>query len=130
MSSLEVARGLHQADRIRTNAMLPKFFASWLVVLVILPFTAPFSTCDVAILFGKAEQRSSAATPTPQVVTTDAAVPGGVVVSFVRRIRLLSHSRIPLAASATLPSSVSVTRSAASADCIREYVALSTILRL
>jgi hypothetical protein len=36
--------------------MLPKLLASWLVVLVIVPFTAPFSTCDLPGLFGSAQR--------------------------------------------------------------------------
>ena len=31
--------------------MLSRVFAAWLVVLIILPFSAPFSTCDAASLF-------------------------------------------------------------------------------
>jgi hypothetical protein len=33
--------------------VLSKFSAVWLVVLILLPFTAPFPTCDIATFFGQ-----------------------------------------------------------------------------
>jgi hypothetical protein len=30
-----------------------KFSAIWLVVLILLPFTAPFPTCDIAVFLGR-----------------------------------------------------------------------------
>jgi hypothetical protein len=46
--------------------MLSKFSALWLVVLILLPFTAPFPTCDVADLFGRsaADHRMAPVPPT------------------------------------------------------------------
>jgi hypothetical protein len=34
--------------------MISRLCASWLIVLIMLPFTAPFSTCDLSILAGRA----------------------------------------------------------------------------
>ena len=36
-------------------AMVPRLCAAWLVLLIVLPFSAPFSTCDLATLFGGTE---------------------------------------------------------------------------
>ena len=111
--------------------MLPKFFASWLLVLVIAPFTAPFPTCDVTSLFGSPQGQDAPAAPSAAIVlTTDAAVPSTVFVSSVGRIRLLPLSRVPLTESALPFMSAAAMGSDASADGMREPVALSTILRV
>jgi len=39
--------------------MVSRAFAVWLVLLILLPFSAPFSTCDAATLFGRTEHRSA-----------------------------------------------------------------------
>jgi hypothetical protein len=42
--------------------MLQEISALWLVVLIVLPFSAPFPTCDVSDLFGRAARHQ---TPAP-----------------------------------------------------------------
>jgi hypothetical protein len=113
------------------SAMLPKFFATWLVALVIVPFTAPFSTCDLTSLFGKPQGQHTPIAPLTSVAfTTDAAVPITPYVRSAGRVRLLQTSGLALAESAVPLSSVTLMWSAASAGCIREHSVLRTILRL
>jgi hypothetical protein len=55
--------------------MLAKVFASWFVVLILLPFTAPFSTCDLPGPFGHTgRQRMPARRATGVASLNDAAV--------------------------------------------------------
>jgi hypothetical protein len=111
--------------------MLSKFFASWLLVLVIAPFTAPFPTCDATSLFGSPQGQDAPAAPSAAIVlTTDEAVPSAVFVASIGRIRLLPLSRVPLTESALPFTSAAAMGSDASADSMREPVALSTILRV
>jgi hypothetical protein len=111
--------------------MLPKFFASWLLVLVIAPFTAPFPTCDFTSLFGNPQGQDAPVAPAAAIVlTTDEAVPSAVFVSSIGRIRLLVLSRVPLTESACPSMSAAVMGSDSSADGMREHVALSAILRV
>jgi hypothetical protein len=42
--------------------MLSRLFAVWLLTLIVLPFTAPFSTCDVAVARSRSHVRSLAQT--------------------------------------------------------------------
>jgi hypothetical protein len=111
--------------------MLPKFLASWLVVLVLVPFTAPFSTCDLASLFGNNGGAHSPIAPlTSAALTTDAAVPTALFATPAGRVRHLPLSRVSVAESAALASPATVISSVPSAGSIREHAALSTILRL
>jgi hypothetical protein len=115
--------------------MLPKFFAAWLVVLVIVPFTAPFSTCDLTGLLESAPQgahrrHAPFAPPASAAVTNDVAVPTAPCISTAGRVRLLPLSGLPLAQAKISSSSRRFMWSGASADCIREHTVLSTILRL
>ena len=111
--------------------MLPKLLASWLVVLVIVPFTAPFSTCDLPGLFGSAQRQPLPfAAPTSAAVTSDATIPSIPCLSTAGRIRLLPLSGLPLAQTKIVASSARFLSSAASTAGIREYTVLTTILRL
>ena len=64
--------------------MLSRLVASWLVTLILAPFTAPFSTCDIATLFGRSHIAACADSD-----------PGGCGVSGVRHVGS-SHSSVPL----------------------------------
>jgi hypothetical protein len=50
--------------------MLSKCSALWLVVLILLPFTAPFPTCDIADFFGRSAANHGLATVPPTSSTT------------------------------------------------------------
>jgi hypothetical protein len=110
--------------------MLPKVFASWLIVLVLMPFTAPFSTCDPAGLFGTQGQSLPFAPQTSAAVTHDTAVPSVPYISTAGRVTLSPLSGLPLAQTRISTSATRFMWSAASAGYIREHTVLSTILRL
>jgi hypothetical protein len=113
------------------SPMLPRFFAAWLVALVIVPFTAPFSTCDLTSLFGNSHGQHTPVAPLTSVAfTTDAAVPITPYVRSAGRVRLLQISGLALAESAAPLPSLSLMWSAASAGCTRDHSVLRTILRL
>jgi hypothetical protein len=108
--------------------MISKLCASWLVVLVLLPFTAPFSTCDLArplrdIGTGLPfRPRLAAAAATD----TDAAlVPARAMTSRHKLIARVGHleRREPA-------SSVNVAPIADSNTSIQRHEARHTILRL
>jgi hypothetical protein len=117
--------------------MLAKFFASWLVVLVLVPFTAPFSTCDLTGLFGIAQAHHSLlASPAvrerrnpDEDVTNDAAILSVPCLSTAGRIRLLPLSRVTLAEAAIPSAPAAMMWSAASTRSVGS-TALSTILRV
>ena len=113
-----------------SNTVLPKVFASWLIILVLAPFTAPFSTCDLPSLAGSAPAKHNPlALPGSVALTTDAAVPRAPYVPARSRVRPLQLSRSPLTewdralSSATVVGGMSV-------GTVREHVALTRILRL
>jgi hypothetical protein len=113
------------------NEMLPKLFASWLVVLVVLPFTAPFSTCDLASVFGSPHGKRTPVARRPSVASaTDAAVPTAVRASASGRVRVLPLRREPFAVSTNPTSSAAVMSSAASPGGLREPTVLAPILRV
>jgi hypothetical protein len=120
--------------------MLAKFFASWLAALVLLPFTAPFSTCDVAGLLGSVHGRHTPVAPRPSAgvrerrhtdedVTNDGAGLSVACVSPSARIRLLPPSGLPLA-NAKISSPRRFVQSGRSPVYIKEHTVLTTILRL
>jgi hypothetical protein len=111
--------------------MLPKLFASWLVVLVVLPFTAPFSTCDLASVFGPAHGKRTPVARRPSVASaTDAAVPTGARVSNSGRVRVLPLRREPCVVSTNATSAAAVTSCVAWPGGTREPTVLAPILRV
>jgi hypothetical protein len=121
--------------------MLPKFFASWLVVLVLVPFTAPFSTCDLTGLVGGLRGHHTPLTPRTfgaarerrrpdEDVTSDTAVPRVPGIFTAGRVRLLPLSGLPLAQTKITSSSARFMWSGTSAGYIREHTVLTTILRV
>jgi hypothetical protein len=120
--------------------MLRKFFASWLVVLVLVPFTAPFSTCDLPHFFGSA-QRHTPVSPPPSIgvrerrhhdedFTTDAAGLSVRCTPTAGRVRLLPPSAPLLAHAKVFVPTARLIWSGASPGRIREHTVLTTILRL
>jgi hypothetical protein len=121
--------------------MLPKFFAAWLVVLVLVPFTAPFSTCDLTGFVGGLRRHHPPVAPRTfgagrerrhpdEDFTSNVAVPRVPAIFSSGRVRLLPLSGVPLAQTKVPSSSARSMWSATSAGCIREHAALSTILRV
>jgi hypothetical protein len=111
--------------------MLTKFFAAWLAVLVVAPFTAPFSTCDLASVFATEHGTPAPAAPRPSVSSaTDAAVPTPAFVHGTGRIRLLLAWRAPLGPSTAAASSSALLPAARPADRSRRHAGLAAVLRL
>jgi hypothetical protein len=84
MDSPRPATGATFAADHGNTSMLSRLVASWLVTLILAPFTAPFSTCDIATLFGRSPVAACAASD-----------PGGCGVSGLRHAGS-SHWSVPL----------------------------------
>lgn len=111
--------------------MLPKFVASWLIVLVVVPFTAPFSTCDLAAFFGSGQARHTPfAPPRSTAITKDVAVPSVPGLSTSGRVRLMPLSGVAVAQTKASSGSARLMRSGVSADSIKERAFLTTVLRV
>ena len=88
--SHQIARGvalflLHA----QSDPMPTKIAASWLIVLILSPFTAPFSTCDLGSLMGSLDDHGLPSAPAKTSVTNTPAslVPSARVVERVRPLR-------------------------------------------
>jgi len=111
--------------------MFSRITACWLVVLVMAPFTAPFPTCDLAMLVGRgparqapiAPHRSAAVSHDDAVVTAPAFLGNG-------RTRLHSAFRISPLTDAISSSTATFPRSVTSSRDIREDAALNSVLRI
>jgi hypothetical protein len=121
---------LLEVRQIYFSSMLPKFFASWLVVLVLMPFTAPFSTCDPVGFFGTQGQSLPFSPQTSAAVTHDTAVPSVPCISTAGRVTLSPLSGLPLTQTKISATATRFMWSGASAGYIREHTVLTTILRL
>jgi hypothetical protein len=110
--------------------MLRQFSAGCLILLILSPFTAPFSTCDLATIFGHAEKSTPAAPVDASTGTMSRDATTSVVPSVTSaRVRLVAlegrrFSSVP-ADSRTAPN-----RGEQSSHPVVAYAALSTILRL
>ena len=68
--------------RMRDVRIAPRFFAAALILLIVLPFTAPFASCDFSILTGEtAAQGSSFDVKTVKEDTTTPFV-ASIVIDF------------------------------------------------
>lgn len=79
---------------------MSKLLASWLVVLIVLPFTAPFPTCDASDLFGLTQQRqrTTAEMPSHSSTTLDDSstlFPPAATVREQTRLILIAHASAP-----------------------------------
>ncbi len=92
-------RGLARA-LLTTSTVLNKFFATWLVVLVVAPITAPFSTCDLASLLGRNPVQLDHASARTIEFTAEGnlALPERLG-STARRVEAVALSRTPILAS-------------------------------
>ena len=111
--------------------MLPKFFASWLVVLIVVPFTAPFSVCDLTGLFGNSRGHHAPVVPRRSTAfrsdTVDSLVPR---ISTAGRVRLLPLSRAALTPTTPPAPSARVKWPDTSPGHFKDHTVLTTILRL
>lgn len=116
----------------RTFNMIRKLSAASLVVLILLPFTAPFSTCDLAMVSGTTDTHKTPVVPrrSPASFTRDQSV--SIVPSIGRRtvrVKLLGNSR-RVAPSAGIDLASSRRRFAAPTRRFDAHIGLTTILRL
>jgi hypothetical protein len=100
-----------------------------LVALVLLPFTAPFRTCDLAAFLGGQApiSRTSSGTAT---LATDSSVANVPAISRAGRVRLLEPASAPPSAAENRRALMAVTTSARFNQVLRERVVVATILRL
>ena len=111
--------------------MLSRVIASWLVVLILAPFTAPFPTCDLATLFGTSPVAEDAGHgPASGALSHDAAVVNGPAVNGTGRTRWLPAFLAPALSSKTPSSSSSLQATAAVAPLVKTNTALGTVLRV
>jgi len=111
--------------------MLSRFTACWLVVLVLAPFTAPFSTCDLSTLFGRGSGRQAPiAPPTSKAVSHDAAVVNAPGFFRAGRSRLAPVFRVSALTSKIVLPSTTTLRLTASVRYFRDTSAFSTVIRV
>ena len=110
--------------------MLAKFFAFWLLVLAVLPFTAPFSTCDLSALLGSTDTSRTPFVPAGSGVATDVAVPSLPGACTAGRVRLQPLSGVVVAAMTTPPASIRLAGTSVALSGIRPFAVLATVLRL
>jgi hypothetical protein len=108
------------------ESMRPKFLASWLVVVTIVPFTALFSICNVVDRQG---HRAPFAPPT-SAVRNDSAFPNGSRISTAGRVRLARLLALPLVHTNPSTSLAGFMSRCVSAGFIAEQLTFTTILRL
>jgi hypothetical protein len=113
--------------------MLSKIFASWLVALIIVPFTAPFSTCDIASFVGGASAHAPHAPgsdPSSVTPANEAVVPGVLFVSAAGRVRPLPLSSIAAVDSPARASSATAAGPMRPVAFMRVHLALRTVIRV
>ena len=114
------------------NRALSRITACWLAALVLLPFTAPFRTCDLAAFLGAVAQhnpisRSSSGAAT---LATDNSVANVPAISRAGRVRFLEPGGASPSAAEPLRTLTSFTVSAGLQRVLRQPAMLSTILRV
>jgi hypothetical protein len=116
----------------RSNAMLARVTALCLAVLVLSPFTAPFPTCDLAMLLGRAPMQDVQHVPANRPAQTTIAVDGNVAsvpaISRVGRPRLLDVSHLNLPGT-SLNTRAAVIRTGVSSP-VHGHAVFATILRV
>ena len=110
--------------------MLSRLTACSLVVLVLLPFTAPFRTCDLAVFFGARAQRAPIGRSPAATLTSDNSVANVPAISRIGRVRLLEPCGASRAAEETPRVLTTVTASTGFSRLLRERAVFSTILRV
>src|SRR3954462_4475925 len=106
--------------------MFAKFLASWVVVLIIVPFTARFSTYDLE----DAQGRHAPFAPSTRTVRNDASFLTVPCVSAVGRVRLVRLLVRPMVQANTSSSAARFDSSCASEGFITEQLSLTAVLRL
>lgn len=112
------------------NATLSRVTACWLVALVLLPFTAPFRTCDLAAFFGARAQHAPISRSSSATLANDSSVANVPAISRIGRVRLLEPGGASPSAADALCPLTTFTVSAGFSRVLRQRAVLSTILRV
>jgi len=111
--------------------MISRFFAAWLVVLTTVPFTAPFSTCDLTALLGRTHApHRPFAPPASTAAANQPAVPIVPTISRAGRVRMVPRIGVPLAQNRVGAASAKLLAPRASTRVDRRQSVLLSILRL
>jgi hypothetical protein len=110
-------------------ALLSRITACCLTVLVLAPFTAPFPTCDLAMLLGGSQTQHAPASA-PASLASDVSVASVPAISHIGRVRLLQLSGLSESARASFSAAATLTLSSAPHGRLRDRAALSPVLRV
>jgi hypothetical protein len=111
--------------------MLSRFTACCLAVLVLAPFTAPFQTCDLAMLFGDSQtEQVPVNAPGSIVVVSDVNIANLPALSHVGRIRLAPMSGDCVQVSECFSATATPTDTTVGCSRIRDGAVLAAILRV
>jgi hypothetical protein len=110
--------------------MLSRVTACSLVVLVLLPFTAPFRTCDLSAFFAARTQRAPISKPAAKTLASDSSIANVPAISRIGRVRLLDSAGVAIAAVESFRPLTRVAGAAACSRSLRERAVLPTILRV
>jgi hypothetical protein len=109
---------------------LSRITACTLVILVLLPFTAPFRTCELAVFFGARAQHAPIGRSASAMLTSDSSVANVPAISRIGRVRLLESRDASLWADESPRVLTTVTASTGFSRLLRERAVRSTILRV
>jgi hypothetical protein len=109
--------------------MFARFCASWLVVLILAPFTAPFSICDLAALIGADATHATPGSHPGQTAVTHAAHSIAPPIVRTSRIKILVQAARQVS---HLPDGcvTGFSRAVDPPGGTRRYIASITVLRL
>jgi len=110
--------------------MLSRVTACFLVVLVLLPFTAPFRTCDLSAFVAARAQHAPLNRPAATTLASDSSIANVPAISRIGRVRLLEPVGVTAAAGESCRTLASVAAAVASSRSLRERAVLATILRV
>jgi hypothetical protein len=110
--------------------MLSRITACSLVVLVLLPFTAPFRTCDLSAFFAARPQHAPINRPSAATLASDSSIANVPAISRIGRVRLLECARVAAAAGESFRPLASIAGAASCSRSLRERAVLATILRV
>jgi hypothetical protein len=111
--------------------MLSRITACCLAVLVLTPFTAPFRTVDLAVLFGDSRTHDMPANPPASTtVASDTNLASVPAIARVGRVRLVPLSGALASAVVDVSASAGRFGVAARSTDIRQRGTLATILRV
>ncbi len=112
------------------TAMLSRVTACFLVVLVLLPFTAPFATCDLSAFFAARAQHAPLNRPAATTLASDSSIANVPAISRIGRARLLEPSGVPAVAGDFLRTLRVIPGAAGFSPRAREHSGFATILRV